>query len=216
LNLKLEGRTIFRAAIVFILILSTLIWWANREVVSKSQQYIYDDVEKVPALKTGLLLGTSKYLKNGKPNQYFSHRVTAAVLLYKAGKVKNFIISGDNSRAEYNEPLDLKNELIRNGVPDSVIYLDYAGFRTFDSVIRAKEIFGQTSFISISQKFHNERTVYIARRYGIEAFGYNAEDVTAYAGIKTKIREVFARFKVFTDLLINRKPKFLGEKVVIR
>ena len=109
----------------------------------------------------------------------------------------------------------MKKELISAGVPDSVIFLDYAGFRTFDSMIRAKEVFGQTKFIVVSQQFHNERAIFIARKYGIEAYGYNAEDVDAYSGIKTKIRELFARVKVFIDVYTNKHPKFLGEKIII-
>jgi SanA protein len=125
-------------------------------------------------------LETSKFLKNGQINLYYQNRILAAIELYKAGKIKYIIVSGDNSVANYNEPLDMKNDLVLLGVPDSLIYLDYAGFRTFDSVMRANKIFGQDKFFVISQLFHNERTVFIARHYDIEAFGYNAKDVTSY------------------------------------
>lgn len=204
-----------RVIIVSLLLLILLITWANYRVINKSEPFIYTDINKVPFVQTGLLLGTSKLLKNGNTNQYFKHRINAAVDLYKSGKIKYLIISGDNSRPNYNEPLDMKNELMQAGIPDSVIYLDYAGFRTFDSVIRANKIFGQNKLISISQKFHNERTVFIARNYDIEAYGYNAKDVNAYMGFKTNLREIFARFKVFIDILIDKEPKFLGEKIKI-
>jgi SanA protein len=161
------------------------------------------------------LLGTSKTLKNGTLNQYFQNRIHATLELFKAEKIKYVIISGDNSRKEYNEPLDMKMELLLNGIPDSVIYLDYGGFRTFDSVIRAKKIFGQHKIVSISQKFHNERAVFIARKNNMEAYGFNAKEVNSYMGLKTNVREFFARTKVFLDILINREPKFLGEKIVI-
>jgi SanA protein len=166
-------------------------------------------------MNTGLLLGTSKYLKSGYPNLYFSYRIEAATELFKAGKIRNIIISGDNGRSSYDEPTDMKNELIKNGVDSNHIYLDYAGFRTFDSVVRVKEIFGQDSVLFISQKFHNERAVYIADQLGITAYGYNAKDVAKLFGIKTKIREKFARVKVILDFMIGTKPKFLGEKVKI-
>jgi len=107
----------------------------------------------------------------------------------------------------------MKNELINRGVPVDKIYEDFAGFRTLDSVVRAKEIFGQNSYIIISQKFHNERAVYLAQKNGIEAFGFNAKDVNKYAGIKTKIREYLARTKVFVDFVIGKEPKFGGEKI---
>lgn len=154
-------------------------------------------------------------MRNGTKNYFFYNRIAAAETLFKSGKIKFLIISGDNSLSYYNEPEDMKKELVKAGIPDSVIYLDYAGFRTFDSMIRAKEIFGQTKFIVVSQQFHNERAVFIARKYNIEAYGYNAEDVDAYSGFKTKLRELFARVKVFIDVYSNKKPKFLGEKINI-
>jgi SanA protein len=190
-------------------------FWANYKIENSSETFIFDKVSDLPAIETGLLLGTSKTLKNGTPNQYFQNRIHATLELFRAGKIKYIIISGDNSSKEYNEPLDMKMELLLNGIPDSVIYLDYGGFRTFDSVIRAKKIFGQHKIVSISQKFHNERAVFIARKNDMEAYGFNAKDVNAYMGLKTNVREFFARTKVFLDILINRGPKFLGEKIVI-
>ncbi|WP_348650883.1 SanA/YdcF family protein [Empedobacter falsenii] len=107
----------------------------------------------------------------------------------------------------------MKQALIKNGIPEHVIYLDYAGFRTLDSMIRAKEIFSQNEFIVVSQEFHNQRAVYIARQNGINAYGYNAKDVNKQAGLKTNIREYFARTKVFVDSFLGIQPKFLGEKI---
>lgn len=208
-------KKIFTGAILLLTLFLLFTWWANHKVVSAAKPYVFNDVNDVPAVQTGLLLGTSKLLPNGYINLYFKYRIDAALELFRAGKIKYIIISGDNGNTEYNEPLDMKNELISGGIPDSVIYLDYAGFRTFDSVIRAKEIFGQTQIISISQKFHNERTVFIARRAEMEAYGYNARDVTKSAGFRTNFREFFARAKVFLDILIDRKPRFLGEKIKI-
>jgi SanA protein len=203
------------AILTLTVIALTLTIWANSKIISSSEKYLTDDIDKITDSKVGLLLGTSKNLSNGKKNDFFFNRIDATVELYKRNKIKYIIISGDNSKRNYNEPLDMKTELIQRGVPNDKIFLDYAGFRTFDSVIRAKEIFGQTSFIIISQKFHNERAVYIARQNGIEAFGYNAKEVLAYAGFKTKLREFFARDKVFLDILFNTQPKFLGDKIVI-
>lgn len=206
-------RKVFFISIILVMILTI---WANSTVTKTAKQYITDDIDKVVAVKVGLLLGTSKHVKNGNNNEYFFNRIDAAVSLFNKGKIKCVIISGDNGSKYYNEPMDMKKELIKNGVPDSVIYLDYAGFRTLDAVIRAKEIFEQDSFIVISQKFHNERAVYLARKYGINAFGYNAKEVEAYNGFKTQVREIFARDKMFLDLIFGVKPKFLGEKVKIK
>lgn len=189
--------------------------WANYKVSADAAPFLHSDTTGLPACKTAVVLGTSKHLSNGSANDFFYNRIEAAVSLYNSGKIKYIIISGDNSVEYYNEPKDMKKELVKNGVPDSVIILDYAGLRTFDSMIRAKEIFGQTKFIVVSQQFHNERAVFIARHYDIEAYGYNAKDVDAYRGFKTKVRELFARVKVFIDIYTGAKPKFLGEKIAI-
>ncbi len=196
--------------------MAILICFANYKINSFSEGYLYSSTDSVPTCKTAVLLGTSKFMRNGTKNYFFYNRITAAETLFKSGKVQFIIISGDNSLSYYNEPEDMKKELLKVGIPDSVIFLDYAGFRTFDSMIRAKEVFGQTKFIVVSQQFHNERAVFIARKYGIEAYGYNAEDVSAYSGFKTKVRELFARVKVFIDVYTNKQPKFLGEKIIIQ
>ena len=188
---------------------------ANSTIVKASKKYVFNNIHDLPKTKVGLLLGTSKTLKGGGKNDFFYFRIQAAVELYKQGKIKYLLVSGDNSTKGYNEPLDMKEELIKSGVPDSVIFLDYAGFRTFDSVIRARDIFGQAEYIVISQQFHNERAVYLARRNNILAFGYNAAEVQAYKGFKTKMREYLARDKVFIDLLFGVEPKFSGEPVAI-
>jgi len=208
----------FRNKIIILILFSALFvltftYYANKTIITETKNFTTSDISNIKPIKAGLLLGTSKTLKNGRPNDYFYYRINAAVNLFKNGKMKYIIVSGDNSTEHYNEPLDMKTELIKQGIPDSVIFLDYAGFRTFDSVIRAKEIFGQDSILIISQKFHNERAIYIARNNDISAWGYNAEDVNKYKGFKTKIREYFARDKVFIDLLFGIRPKFLGQKI---
>lgn len=211
-----KKRKILVSLSLFFLITFTLTYFANRAVIKGSKAYITSNLSDLKPLKTGLLLGTSKTLKNGKKNAYFYLRIDAAVALYNSSKIKFIIVSGDNSSKQYNEPQDMKDELVKRGIPAHVIYLDYAGFRTLDSVIRARKIFGQSSFIIISQRFHNERAVYIARSNGIEAYGYNAKDVKAFHGIKTKIREYFARDKVFIDAFFGKDPKFLGDKIEIK
>lgn len=188
---------------------------ANYFIKSSATDLTFDKIENIPDNQVGLLLGTSKTLSNGYSNYYFKYRIDATVELFKNNKIKYLIISGDNSRKEYDEPTDMKNELIKNGIDSTKIYLDYAGFRTFDSVVRAKEIFGQKSLLIISQKFHNERAIYIAHKLNMKAIGFNAKDVSKYFGIKTVIREYFARVKVIIDFIIGVDPKFLGEKVQI-
>ena len=189
--------------------------FANYKIEKSTDEFVTDKIEILPNTKVAVVLGTAPNLVNGYQNYYFTYRIEAATVLYHSGKVSHFILSGDHGRKHYNEPEAMKQALIKNGIPANVIYLDYAGFRTLDSMIRAKEIFGQNEFIVVSQEFHNQRAVFIARQNGINAFGYNAKDVNKHAGLKTNIREYFARTKVFIDSFFGVQPKFLGEKVEI-
>ena len=176
---------------------------------------LFTDAKTIPYNKVGLLLGTSKRLSSGYQNLYYYYRIEAATQLLKEGKIKYLVISGDNSRKDYSEPEDMRADLIAAGIDSTVIFLDYAGFRTFDSVVRLKEIFSQDSVTIISQQFHNERALYMARKEGITAIAFNAKDVNARYGLVTQMREKLARVKVFVDYLMGKKPKFLGEKVII-
>jgi len=185
----------------------------NVEVISAP--FVSDRMEDLPDVDVALVPGTTKFLKSGYVNQYFTYRIDAAVALYKSGKVKHLLISGDNGRSEYNEPEDMRISLMEAGIPDSAITLDYAGFDTYDSMIRAKKVFGQQRFIVVSQDFQNERAVYIARSFGIEAWGYNAQSVTYRGGLKTKVREFFARGKANVEVFLGIEPTYLGEKVLI-
>ncbi|MBW1619418.1 SanA/YdcF family protein [Empedobacter falsenii] len=187
--------------------------FANYKIENSTEEFVTDKLEILPKTKVAIVLGTAPNLVSGFQNYYFTYRIDAATKLYQSGKVTHFILSGDHGRKNYNEPEAMKQALIKNGVPENVIYLDYAGFRTLDSMIRAKEIFGQNDFIVVSQEFHNQRAVYIARKNVINAYGYNAKDVNKHAGLKTNIREYFARTKVFIDSFFGIQPKFLGEKI---
>ena len=197
------------------LIISALVFTANYSIVKNAEEKTFSSVQKIGYNKVGLVLGTSKTLKSGHINLYFKYRVEATVDLYKNGKIDYVLVSGDNGNKNYDEPTDFKDELIKKGIPEDKIFLDYAGFRTLDSVVRAKEIFGQSSITIISQKFHNERAIYLAEKNNITAIGYNAKDLQNKYGWKTRVREYFARTKAFLDILIGIKPKFLGEKIKI-
>jgi SanA protein len=180
----------------------------------KASNKLYDCIDSLPTNKTALLLGTSKKMSNGKPNLYFYYRIEAAVQLFQQKKIKYIIISGDHSSRYYNEPQDMKNELLKRGIPEKYIYLDFAGFRTFDSILRAKHIFGQTKLTIISQKFHNERALFICQNKGIDAVAFNAK--TPNIKFKTIVREYLARIKLFLDLyILHVKPKYLGDKITI-
>lgn len=213
---KNRRRKFLLVSVLFLVVagcLSLLI--CNRTISSMARGKLYSSTTSVPFNKVGLLLGTSKYVNDRYINPYYQYRIDAAVELYKRGKIKYVIVSGDNSRRNYNEPELMKSDLVNAGVDSAHIYLDYAGFRTFDSVVRLKEIFGQHSVTIISQPFHNERAIYIASKEGIAAVGFNARDVSTNIGMKVQLREKLARVKVFIDFLLGKQPKYLGEKVHI-
>ena len=193
-----------------------LIIISNYSIEKYSENKTFSDLKIIKKNKVGLVLGTSKVLNNGMINLYFTFRINATVQLYNYGKIDYILISGDNGNKDYDEPTDFKNELIKKGIPEDKIFLDFAGFRTLDSVIRSREIFGQKSITIISQQFHNERAIYLAEKNGINAIGFNARDVSGKYGMKVQIREYLARTKVFIDILFGVKPKFLGDKIEIK
>ena len=186
-------------------------------VKKRTDSRIFDNTEEIPYNRVGLLLGTNPTLKNGKQNYYFKYRIEACVRLYKEKKISKIIVSGDNHIKEYDEPEYMKQALMAHGIPEKDIVLDYAGFRTLDSVIRAKEVFGQEKITIISQNFHNERAVYLALANGIDAVALNAKEFkNSHAYLKTGfLRESLARVKMFLDIWTGKQPKFLGEKINI-
>ncbi len=190
-------------------------YFSNSLVENTSNEKTFSSISELPYNKVGMVLGTAKYRAQGGINLYFKYRINAAVQLYESGKIEFILVSGDNSTKYYNEPEAFKQELIKRGVPADKIFLDYAGFRTLDSVVRAMKVFGQKKITIVSQKFHNERAIYLAEHYGVEAIGFNAKDVSKNYGFKTQLREYFARSKAVLDVIFNVEPKFLGEPIRI-
>lgn len=189
--------------------------WCNWRV-SQEAPRTFDSLEAVPVNHVGLVLGCSEKGPGGRDNLFFKHRIAAAAALFTAGKIRYILVSGDNHIAEYDEPTDMKNALVAMGIPADRIVCDFAGFTTLDSMVRCKEVFGQSAVTVISQQFHNERAIYIARAHGLEAVGFNAAGVGAGRGLKTYAREAGSRVKAVWDVAIyGRRPKFLGERVVI-
>jgi SanA protein len=185
----------------------------NVWVVSSTQARVYDDIANVPHNKVALVLGTSSRLVGGGPNPFFVNRMTRAAELYKLKKVEHFILSGDNRTVYYNEPETMRGALMALGVPDSIITLDFAGLRTFDSIVRSKEIFGQDSITIITQTFHSYRALFISDRVDVNAVAIVATEPDTERALQVYIREYFARTKAVLDLyLLNTEPKHLGEK----
>lgn len=209
---KLLKIVLWGLVVCFVIVLTSNIW-----IIQQTKKQIYSDITLIPENKVGLVLGTSKYFANGTGNLFFKYRIRAAVELFKANKIKHIIVSGDNHVAEYNEAADMKKALVKEGIPDSCITLDYAGFRTLDSVVRCKKVFGQDKFTIISQEFHNERALFISNYYDIDAIAFDAEAVPDQLSITTRLREYFAKFKAVLDLyILHEEPKFLGDPILIK
>lgn len=190
---------------------------ASHQLIEHTAEgFTYSDVNDVPHKRVGLLLGCSRTLRDGRMNLFFQNRINAAVLLFNTGKVDNIIVSGDNSVSSYDEPTEMKNALVARGIPQENIFCDYAGFRTLDSVVRAKHIFRADDLVVISQEFHNKRAIFIAQHNGVAAVGFNAAEVNVVHSFKTKTRELLAKVKTILDIyILSTEPKFYGPVVVI-
>lgn len=178
---------------------------ANALVVLTTRGRVFDDVAAIPANNVAVVLGTSPY------SGYCQNRLDAARRLYEAGKVKHILVSGDNSSAHYDEPSAMKQTLVGWGIPGDDITCDFAGLRTLDSMIRARHIFGQHRFTVVSQRWHDYRALFIARRHGIDAVAFAADD--PMGGPRQVEREWLARVLAVVDLyVLRRQPRYLGEK----
>lgn len=193
---------------LFCLLITCMISF-NYIVKNNSDQFLYDSIAEIPKKQTALVLGANKFGNSGGLNPYYLYRINATFQLYSAGKVNHIIVSGDNHLEGYDETTAMAESLIELGVPDSCITRDYAGFRTFDSVVRAKKVFNCQELIIVSQKFHNQRAVFAARFFGIDAVGLNARDVKTRNNY-THYREIGAKFLMILDLYcLNTQPRFL-------
>ncbi|WP_372946181.1 vancomycin high temperature exclusion protein [Muriicola sp.] len=192
--------------LIFILPLSTLLI-CDAIIDRGAEGKTFNSINTIPRNKVGIVLGTSSRLIAGGNNPYYTHRVNATLALYKAGKIDRVLVSGDNATRYYNEPDTFKKDLVAGGIPEDSIMLDPSGFRTLDSMVRAREVFGLDSVTVISQKFQNERAIYLASRKGLYAIGFNATDLQGSDGLKVQVREYFARVKVFVDLALNTQPR---------
>jgi SanA protein len=181
-------------------------WWVG----TSTEAWVHDQLAELKPAPVALLLGTSPR-NAGQPNPFYRARIKAAQELYAAGKVAGILVSGDNRRADYNEPVMMRADLVRAGVPAKVITMDFAGFRTLDSVVRAKAVFQQSRVIVVSQRFHAQRALFLAQHVGLDAEAYAAEEPPLKWWIRVRAREVFARALACMDVwILNRQPHFLG------
>jgi len=209
-------RILAGLSLASVVMTSALILGSDALIEKTTRNEIFTEIQDHPERQVGLVLGCSRYLSNGGENPFFKNRMARTVQLYQEGKIQQIIVSGDNSRKDYDEPSDMRDALVEQGIPEGIIYRDYAGFSTLDSIVRAKEVFKQSRFIVISQEFHARRAVYIGKARDIDVVGSIATDVLGRHGIRTHLREYLARVKTILDVhILNRGPKFLGEPVVM-
>ncbi|MGE0130367.1 MAG: vancomycin high temperature exclusion protein [Blastocatellales bacterium] len=208
-------RLRWKPAWLCLLILLTTVL-INLWITQSAKPRIYDDASKVPANDVGLLLGSSARVGRGHVNPHFRNRAEAAARLYHEGKVKHLLLSGDNHIASYDEPTDMKDALLELGVPRSAMTLDYAGFRTLDSIARAKSVFGLNRLTIITDDFHSQRALFLSRSYGVDAVAFRSEPVPLEYSATTRMREWLARVKAFLDVYALRtQPRFYGPRVEI-
>lgn len=184
---------------------------ANTWVITSTRDAIYDNPQQLGVHDVGVVLGTSPYTHTGNPNALFSNRIKAAAQLYHDDKVRHLLVSGANPGKAYNEPQKMYQALRRRGVPDSAITLDYAGFRTLDSIVRAARVFKLRSFVIVSQRFHDYRALFLARHNGLNTVAYIWPAEDRRQPLRTEAREYMARVKAVLDLFVfHTEPRFLG------
>ncbi|MEM1059549.1 MAG: ElyC/SanA/YdcF family protein [Verrucomicrobiota bacterium] len=200
-----------RWAIALVLAVPALIIAMNLWVIALSEPYVYRNLEALPSKKVGLVLGTSPRVKGGQRNTYFTQRMDAAAALFQADKIRHIIVSGDNRSRYYNEPKYMRDALLERGVPREAITLDYAGFRTLDSMVRAKRVFGQSSIIVITNDFHLNRAIFIGREHHEDVIGFAAGDQGGWKGLRHHGREVGSRVLAFLDVyFLDTQPYYPG------
>jgi SanA protein len=191
---------------------------ANRWVINSTSAYLYTNWALLPENDVGLVMGTSPYRSDGKSSAEFYGRMRAAAQLYQLGKVKHLIVSGANPDSTYNEPRLMLRELVRLGVPEGDVTMDFAGFRTLDSISRADLVFGLKRFTIITTRYHAWRALFIARKLDIDAVAFAAPiDVTGDLGKRNPWREILARtLAVFDVIFLGTEPTVQSEPQKIK
>jgi SanA protein len=206
-------KRVLRVAVISLSIVTIFVLASNLWVVISTRSKVLKDQQQLQTSDVALVLGTSHRMMSGVPNPFFENRIATAAELYRNGKVVHFILSGDNSTPYYNEPMEMKKALMKQGVPPSAITLDHAGLRTLDSIVRCKEIFGQSSIIIITQPFHSYRALFISNYYHINAVALVAKEPSQEIAPQVYFREYLARTKAVLDLyVLGTAPRHLGEK----
>lgn len=212
-------RRVLKTVMALILFAIVFAFFCNLWIVLSTSSRIYDDVDSTPVMDVALVLGTSPWTRSGELSDHYRSRIEAAAALYDEGKIKHILASGANPDNTYNEPRKMYQALVKLGVPGEAITLDFAGFRTLDSVVRARKVFGQKRLIIVSQRFHDYRAIFLADKNDIEAIAFAAQKDLVQTSVRNQGREFFARVRAILDLYVLRTgPRFLGpaEPLVIR
>ncbi len=178
----------------------------------KTKSFIYKNVDDIPTTQVVIIPGAA-ILKSGELSPIFKDRVDKAIELYNLKKVSKILVSGDNSTVSYNEVNPVRIYLLERGIPDQDIFLDHAGFDTYSTMYRARDVFGATSTVISTQDFHLPRAVFIGKSLGLTAYGADADTLNILP--RNYVREVFANVKAFLNLSFDRLPKYLGEPIPI-
>ncbi len=210
IKIKKIALSLLTVIIAVVIILYALSYYIN----IRTEDEIYSSIDEVPEAYTVIVLGAS-VKSNGNLSTMLEDRVKSALQLYRAGKVERFLLSGDNGTKEYNEPKAMKEYLLERDIPEDHIYLDYAGFDTYDSMYRAKEVFGVEKAIIVTQGFHLPRAVFIAKNLGLDYKGYIGDKHIYEREETNQRRELLANVKAYLELIFHKEPTYLGSKIPI-
>ena len=211
---KISIKKIIGILAVLALLLAAFIWIVSIRIGGYAA-YDFENIEELPECDAVLVLG-AKANSDGTPSLALKDRLDYALELYEKGKVKKILASGDHGTKEYDEVNTMLNYLLDKGVPREDIFLDHAGFDTYDSIYRARDVFLVESVIISTQEFHMPRSLYIARNRGLESYGYSCDDKMIYKMFYLNARESLARVKAFLEVeVLHAKPKYLGEAIPI-
>lgn len=207
----------FKKILITFLLLGITIFSINYYIVKTTQDYVFTDIKKLPKVDAIIVLGAR--VNNEQLSYVLEDRLVAGVNIIYANKAEAILLSGDHGQKDYDEVNSMRKYIIRRNlnIQKEQIFMDHAGFDTYDSMFRAKEIFGIKSAIIVTQDFHINRSVYIARSLGIEAYGFAVDESKYVESLRLnwRVRELLSRVKAFKDVLINSNPTYLGEKIPI-
>ena len=213
--MKSKAKRIFTVLVSAAVLLAAAVFVPNFIIVNKTKSNIVtlEESAELSDIDCAVILGAG--VRDGKPTPMLRDRLLTGIELYKSGAAKKLIMSGDHGSEEYDEVNIMKSFAVENGIPDSDIFMDHAGFSTYETVYRAKEIFEADNIIIVSQEYHLYRALYIAKKLGVKAVGVSA-DLNTYRGqTKRDLREILARDKDFFNCIIKPEPTYLGDKIPV-